>query len=117
MKITSAWRILLILSLAAAPSLFACGQKAGQPAKSPPAEVHWPAVEGASSYLVRAWSGYRLLFAENSSDTTLTLTANMQRVLAGCDSVSLEVKALDSANAALAGGHRRYELGGFEKGR
>jgi hypothetical protein len=117
MKIKSAWRILLILSLAAAPSLLACGQKSSQPTKLPPAQVHWSEVRGASSYLVRAWSGYRLLFAENSSDTTLTLTENMQRVLAGCDSVSLEVKALDAANAPLDGGHRRYELGGFKRGR
>ncbi len=70
---------------------------------------------GADSYLVRVWSGYRLLFQQSSSDTLLALNENMMRVLVDCDSLSLEVKAFDASETPLAGGHRRYVLGEFPK--
>ncbi|HKI85033.1 MAG TPA: hypothetical protein VKA63_11940 [Candidatus Krumholzibacteria bacterium] len=117
MKLSRARRILLIMSFAAAACLAACGHRAEQPKRAPLQELHWPPVEGAGSYRVRAWSGYRLLFAEDSWDTLLALTPNMQRVLVGCDSLTLEVKALDAANLPLPGGHRRYEFEGSPKGR
>jgi len=105
------------MTLAITPCLAACGHRARQGETAPLQELHWPKVEGARSYEVRAWSGYRLLFAESSSDTLLALTPNMQRVLVGCDSLSLEVKALDATSTPLVGGHRRYELMASGKGR
>ena len=110
-------RFAAIVSLSCVLSLGACARKAPSPSSTPPRQVHWPAVDGADSYLVRAWSGYRLLFAQSSSDTVLSLDQNMLRVLAGCDSVSLEVKALDASDAPVAGGHRRYALPQFRRKR
>jgi hypothetical protein len=51
-------------------------------------------MEGADRYTVRAWSGYRLLFEESSSDTSLTLTADLGRALAAFDSVTVEVRGV-----------------------
>ena len=107
----------MLLSLSCALTLSACTRKTQPDTSTLPHELHWPEVGGADSYLVRAWSGYRLLFAQSSSDTVLALNENMLRVLAGCDSVSLEVKALDAGDVPLEGGHRRYPLPQFSKGR
>lgn len=117
MNTTRSFLISVLLTLGVSLCFGACGHKAEQ--QTPPAwpqELHWPAVNGADSYLVRVWSGYRLLFQESSSDTLLALNENMLRVLSDCDSLSLEVKALDASETPLAGGHKRYELSQFQTG-
>jgi len=71
-------------------------------------------MEGATHYTVRAWSGWRLLFQETVEDTSLTLSANLQRVLAAADSVQVEVKGLAAEGSTRPGeaeavvGHRRF---------
>ena len=66
--------------------------------------LHWAPMAGATQYTVRAWSGYHLLFEETVSDTSLALTENLQRVLAGADSLVLEVKGLGADEASAGDG-------------
>ena len=71
-----------------------CGEK-NSPAEAPRAAVwSWPAVEGATTYRVQAWSGHRLLFEESSRDTILTLTPSLERAVQPfAGRVELEVRA------------------------
>jgi hypothetical protein len=71
-------------------------EKQSPPGPPPvPQTLSFPAVDGAASYRVRAWSGYRLLFEQTVTDTQFTVTPSLARSMRPFDDVQLEVQPFD----------------------
>jgi hypothetical protein len=101
--------VLLFLLLLTAGALSACGSEEVSPRKTLPGELHWSRVDGAEHYVVRLWSGYRLLVEESTPDTVLVLDRNILRTTASFDSLSLEVVGMagEGETARKLGASRR----------
>lgn len=53
----------------------------------------WNTASGAQRYVVRGWSGDRLLFEVTTADTLLVLTPSMSRAVAAFDTATAEILA------------------------